>query len=86
MGIRGRDFQNGGGEAPPPPLYFGSTRLPSERGVQQGDPLGPALFAAAIHPLIEDLQGHLEGLGQTRLDLNAFYLDDGVLALSLITI
>jgi hypothetical protein len=28
----------------------------------------------------EDLQGHLEGLGLPKLDLNVFYLDDGVLA------
>ena len=45
------DFQYG--EATP--LYFGSTRLSSERGAQQGDPLGPALFAAALHPRVQDL-------------------------------
>ena len=62
------DFQYGA----PTPLYFGATRLSSERGVQQGDPLGPALFAAALHPHIQDLQSHLDGLGVSRLDLNVF--------------
>ena len=56
------DFQYG--EATP--IYFGSTRLSSERGAQQGDPLGPALFAAALHPHIQDVQRHLEGLGLSK--------------------
>ncbi len=61
-------------------LIFGLVRLASSRGAHQGDPLGPAMFAAAIHPIIEELQGHLEGRGLARLDLMVFYLDDGVLA------
>eukprot|EP00973_Karenia_brevis_P060508 8415618-Karenia_brevis.AAC.1 len=31
------------------PLLMDTHRLHSERGIQQGDPLGPALFALAIH-------------------------------------
>ena len=45
-----------------------------------GDPLGPALFSAAIHPMVEELQGHLLEAGLLELGLNAFYLNDGILA------
>ena len=30
--------------------------IPSEEGVHQGDPLGPALFSLAIHPVLSQLQ------------------------------
>ncbi|CAI7889958.1 unnamed protein product, partial [Closterium sp. NIES-54] len=33
---------------------FGSAPLQSARGVRQGDPLGPLLFAASIHPCLAD--------------------------------
>ena len=55
-------------------LYFGSFLLSSSSGVQQGDPLGPMLFALAIHPLVRQLSSVPE------LDLSAWYLDDGTLA------
>ena len=70
------DFQYG----EPTPLYFGNTRLSSERGIQQGGPLGPALSAVAIHPFIEELAAHLLELGMLELGLKAFFLDDGILA------
>ena len=70
------DFQYG--EASP--LFFGEFSLWSERGVQQGEPLGPALFAAAIHPIILRMDAHLRDLGLPELGLRVFYLDDGVLA------
>jgi len=54
-------------------LQFGDTVLQSNSGVQQGDPLGPLLFAAALHPLAAALR-------TTALDFSVFYLDDGVLA------
>eukprot|EP00438_Fugacium_kawagutii_P017492 Skav211850 [mRNA] locus=scaffold1622:6900:9179:+ [translate_table: standard] len=57
----------------PTTLQFGGTALQSAAGVQQGDPLGPLLFAAALQPLATELR---EG----PLDLALFYLDDGVLA------
>ena len=57
----------------PSSLRFGSFTLESQTGVQQGDPLGPVLFAAAIHPLASTLRAQ-------GLDLAIHYLDDGVLA------
>ena len=47
--------------------------LQSSGGVQQGDPLGVLLFAAALQPLARELRAG-------PLDLAAFFLDDGVLA------
>lgn len=35
----------------PSNLQFGTAILKSSAGVQQGDPLGPLLFAAALRPL-----------------------------------
>ena len=56
----------------PSGLRFGGATLASAGGVQQGDPLGPLLFAAAIQSLAQDLR--------RGLDVGMFYLDDGVLA------
>jgi len=55
-------------------LYEGET-LSSQRGVQQGDPLGPLFFALALHRLVRDI-----GAKYPSLDLNVWYLDDGVIA------
>ena len=60
-------------------LQFGQSTLRSAAGVQQGDPLGPLLFATALQPLAQELR-------QTSLDLSVFYLDDGVLAGDLPTV
>ena len=54
-------------------LQFGEHTLHSTSGVQQGDPLGPLLFAAALRPLAAELKT----LG---LDIAVHYLDDGLLA------
>ena len=44
----------------PSPLVYVKNQsvviIQSEEGVHQGDPMGPALFAALIHPLLADLQ------------------------------
>ena len=57
----------------PAQLRFGaSTTLQSAGGVQQGDPLGPLLFATALHQLAQELR--------TGLALTIFYLDDGIIA------
>ena len=64
--------------AHPSRLLFGKHVVKSAVGVQQGDPLGPLLFSAAIHSLATDLsEMRVNGV---KLDLLAFYLDDGVCA------
>ena len=45
----------------------------SATGVQQGDPLGPLLFALVLHPLIHQISD------SCKLLLHAWYLDDGTL-------
>jgi hypothetical protein len=59
--------------AQPSPLFVGESVLLSQRGSQQGDPLGPALFALAIQPVIEGL------MGQEGLHWQCWFLDDGLL-------
>jgi hypothetical protein len=48
-------------------LFFGDHQIDSEEGLQQGDPLAPALFCLAIDKLVKSLQS----------PLNAWFLDDG---------
>ena len=50
-------------------LFYENTIIPSQEGVQQGDPLGPLLFCLVIHPLVKNLKS----------ELKIFYLDDGLL-------
>ena len=57
----------------PSNLQFDKVILHSSTGVQQGDPLGPLLFAAGVQPLAA-------GLRASPVDFTSFYLDDGVLA------
>ena len=52
---------------------FGERALDSCSGVQQGDHLGPLLFAAALQPLAAELR-------TGPLDIAVHYLDDSVLA------
>jgi len=49
-------------------LFTGTDIIYAHRGVQQGDPLGPLLYALAIHPLLLRLRD--------KCDLAAAYLDD----------
>ncbi|XP_074313962.1 uncharacterized protein LOC141649165 [Silene latifolia] len=51
-------------------LYYGEHSLWSCRGVQQGDPLGPFLFALVLHPLVCKIRDSFD------LSLQAWYLDD----------
>lgn len=57
----------------PARLYYGESTLSSAQGVQQGDPLGPLLFALTLHPLVSKIAT------QCTLDLHAWYLDDGTI-------
>ncbi|GKE81102.1 putative reverse transcriptase domain-containing protein, partial [Tanacetum coccineum] len=52
-------------------LYIGDTRIRSAIRVQQGDPLGPLLFALILHPLLYKIKD------SCKLLLHAWYLDDG---------
>ncbi|XP_026399437.1 uncharacterized protein LOC113295303 [Papaver somniferum] len=54
----------------PAKLYYDHYILSSALGVQQGDPLGPLLFALTLHPLVKIIAS------QCKLDLHAWYLDD----------
>jgi len=54
----------------PSHLFFRDHLIPSQRGVQQGDPLGPALFPLTLHPIVSAITN----------ELNIWYLDDGTVA------
>ena len=54
-------------------LDFENLTIDSAAGVQQGDPLGPALFALALSKLTAKISE------LSSLDLNVWFFDDGVL-------
>ena len=54
--------------------------ISSSRGVQQGDPLGPSLFALAIHSAVLEARRDTEQAFPSGIDICAFYLDDGLCA------
>ena len=58
----------------PSKLFFDGVIIKSEVGVQQGDHIGPLLFALALQPVVVKL-GNIPGL-----DITFSYLDDLVLA------
>ena len=49
----------------------------TQSGVQQGDPLGPMLFALVLHKLVSSIEADDDCI---NLSFNAWYLDDGLLA------
>ena len=61
-------------------LVIGDSLIRSQRGVQQGDPLGPSLFALAIHPCVTGSARFTESRFPGDLDFHSFFLDDGVIA------
>ena len=56
-------------------LFFNSSIVDSQTGVQQGDPLGPLLFSLAIWPHIDEIESKIPNLLQ-----HCWYLDDGFIA------
>lgn len=54
-------------------LYVGDDHIWSTTGVQQGDPLGPLLFALVLHPLVHRIRDCC------KLLFHAWYLDDGTI-------
>ena len=59
-----------------PLLWHPLGRISSESGVQQGDPLGPLLFALVLQKLVSSLDADDEC---AEILLQAWYLDDGAL-------
>ncbi|KAL6514241.1 hypothetical protein OROHE_019228 [Orobanche hederae] len=57
----------------PARLYVGDYYIFSSAGVQQGDPLGPLLFALVLHRLVKKINE------ECTLSLQAWYLDDGTI-------
>ena len=59
----------------PTHLFHGQFKIASQTGVQQGDPLGPFLFALGIHQRI------IKKVGEAcpSLAFNAWFLDDGTI-------
>eukprot|EP00971_Amphidinium_carterae_P012302 242029-Amphidinium_carterae.1 len=64
--------------AQPTNILAGNSVLKSSRGCQQGDPLGPELFALAIQDIVEETTLAVKTVFPQELDISAFYLDDGV--------
>ena len=56
--------------------WNGDLACHSLAGVQQGDPLGPFLFALPLHVLVRRISSEFP-----RALLNAWYLDDGAVVL-----
>ncbi|GJT34418.1 reverse transcriptase domain-containing protein, partial [Tanacetum coccineum] len=61
------------GYSNPARLYYGEDTLWSYQGVQQGDSLGPLLFALVLHPLVCKIRDSF------NLSFHAWYLDDGTI-------
>jgi len=51
----------------PSNLFWNERGISSQRGCQQGDPLGPALFSITLHPLASKMLS----------ECNLWYLDEG---------
>jgi hypothetical protein len=54
-------------------FYLGDGHIMAAAGVQQGDPLGPLIFALVLHPLIHKI------IDSCNLLLHVWYLDDGTI-------
>ena len=61
-------------------LFADEHRIGSACGIQQGDPLGPALFAIALQDAIRRAREEADSQHPGGIDWVAFYLDDGTVA------
>ena len=61
-------------------LWLDGRHVPSKRGVQQGDPLGPLFFALAQQLAIEKVVAKASQESPEQLDFAVFVLDDGTIA------
>ena len=61
-------------------LLVGRSLISSQRGVQQGDLLGPSLFALALYPCATAAARASASRFPGDLDYHSFFLDDGVTA------
>ena len=61
-------------------LFFGDSTLSSERGVQQGDPLGPLFFSLVLHRCVARVRQRCPQEVLGGIDFVVFFLDDGLMA------
>ena len=64
----------------PSSLVIGDSTIDSTRGVQQGDPLGPAFLSLAIHPVTLKARSLPTSAIPDSVYLSSFFFDVGVLA------
>ena len=64
-----------------PLLLYGTYTLSSSEGTQQGDPLGPALFSMVLKLVTDRIISICK-----ELDLNVWYLDDGVIGCDTVSV
>ena len=67
------------GYAKPSHSLPGDRLLDSDRGIQQGDPIGPALFARGIHDAVLKAKQATAAVEEWPLDFAVFYLYDGTI-------
>ena len=60
-------------------LFLGTEEISSQRGVQQGDPLGPLLFSLALHRATRKVRQRAIVECPEAVDFAVFYLDDGII-------
>lgn len=64
----------------PSTLVVGKNVIPSQSGFQQGDHLGPVLFALAVHPVVQAARCEVEVCTGRAIHLSTVFMDDGSVA------